>query len=162
MSDWVEVIPQAMEALCPRMTNGTPGTVAPETLSSGPSMRVRYHMIGAWKPKCGSLTRKAPMVSVREGASAQTLEAPRGAPGFSSGHAGNPASDATAPAPARTSAMVTGAPGGSEGQSSRTFSGPIFAAMRARNASSPQLPPSRAAMSLPHTSESAGFQGSGV
>src|SRR5271157_52832 len=49
------VNPQAMERLCPTMTNGTPGSVTPAT-SKSPAVRwASYQTLGICKSRCISL-----------------------------------------------------------------------------------------------------------
>ena len=60
----------------PINTSGRPGTVAPITPPDGSSSRARCHSEGAENHRCGSLASSGASAAVREGPSAQALEAP--------------------------------------------------------------------------------------
>ncbi len=67
------VRPQAMRALWPMMTPGTPGSVAPDTERPGASRRARYQTEGVRSPRCGSFARRGLPDFVRDPPTTQEL-----------------------------------------------------------------------------------------
>src|SRR5450759_781110 len=80
------VTPQAIRALWPRITAGTPGKLTPSTsygqADETPRQRrpFMYQMLGIWIPRCGSLARSAWPVALLDGATTQSLEPTPGWP----------------------------------------------------------------------------------
>ncbi len=79
-------MPQPSVCERPSMIAGTPGIVPPITPPELSCIRARYQIDGAVKPRCGSFASRVPPEAERDGAAAQTFEAPaspRGATGIS-------------------------------------------------------------------------------
>ena len=68
----------AMFRLCPSTRNGTPGAVAPASVSSGVSMRARYQMPGKPKARCGSPARIGAPVALCAPSTAHSFDADSG------------------------------------------------------------------------------------
>ena len=139
------------------MVIGTPGTVAPARVSSGVSMRARYQSPGARNPRWGSLARIGLPVSVRDPATAQTLDAVTGA--MAAGQFPRIAENDDA---SPSAAIVGGASPATPGQSSSIRPAGKTSSRPARSASAREFPDSRIPMSRAQTRESAGRHFSGV
>src|ERR671912_2292686 len=70
-------MPQAMRALCPIATTGTPGMVTPATSRSAATKCISYHTDGNSICKCGSLASIGRPPLVLRAASTQLLLLPR-------------------------------------------------------------------------------------
>src|SRR5512143_2134993 len=74
------VAPQAIRALCPRTTPGTPGNETPATSYGQAASTVRqcnpfmYQIDGIELPRCGSFASSAPPVTDSDGATTQLFE----------------------------------------------------------------------------------------
>ena len=69
-------MPQPTAADRPTSTTGIPGMVPPITPPDFSSSRARYQIVGAVKPRCGSLANSVPPAADRPGAAAQAFDAP--------------------------------------------------------------------------------------
>ena len=69
-------MPQPRSSDRPDSTIGMPGMVPPITPPADSSIRARYQIVGALKPRCGSEARSVPPLAERCAAAAQAFEAP--------------------------------------------------------------------------------------
>ena len=76
MSLSVVVKPQAMWPFWPSRTSGAPGAVAPEIVISGVVMRARYHRIGMFSSRWGSLASSGLPVVLRVPSITHSFDAP--------------------------------------------------------------------------------------
>ncbi len=152
-------MPQARVSLCPMPKKGWPVSVAPAPEKPGVTMRARYHIPGAVKPRWGSFASNGLPLVVRLPSTTHSFDAL--ARCRYSGIASAMLAKSTSWYLFDGVVRVVGLLAGSTGHRSAICCSSSACAICWRDNSSVQLPDSNSAISRPHMALSAAFHGSG-